>query len=396
VNFTDPDKFLAHWHGPEVFEPGLERIKPFFDIWKKNFNSNLKIITIAGTNGKGETALYLETILRKLNLKTALWTSPHLNSVCERVRLNSISVEKKQMLKCFETVSNLARKNNVQLSYYEFVFASFLQASLEFSPDYLILEVGMGGRLDAVNLFDAHIVAIPSISRDHMSFLGQSYREILNEKLGVIRPGIPVMTCFRNSYLRQLASDVCAKKQAIYSDIVQGDKKIAQLNYHLRNKKLAFNVAKFLAPSLQYFDLDEISDSMPARAEKVTLNDKTFIFVGAHNTDGMRQLVERKNEYDCVALGLSQRTDDEMIAILKMARLLTKNLVLFDFDHPRAMKFFEKRSFVQNLLGSEVQFKILGSDEFVENLPGKSILVAGSYYFLGSVRSYYPGLQSTI
>lgn len=147
-----------------------------------------KIVTVAGTNGKGSCVAALESMLRAHGLRVGSYTSPHLTRYNERVRIDGVEVDDAQLCEAFATVD--AARGSVSLTYFEFgtlaAFHLFAQSQL----DVAILEVGLGGRLDAVNLLDADIAVITSIALDHVDWLGSTREAIGSEKAGILRAGI--------------------------------------------------------------------------------------------------------------------------------------------------------------------------------------------------------------
>ena len=147
---------------------------------------NARIITVAGTNGKGTTVATLEKLLQAAGRTTGAYTSPHLQDYNERVRLNGTDISDPVLVSAFEKVEEARGK--VSLTYFEFgtlaAFVAFADAGVE---DW-ILEVGLGGRLDAVNVLDADFAVITSIDIDHIGFLGDNREVIGFEKAGILRP----------------------------------------------------------------------------------------------------------------------------------------------------------------------------------------------------------------
>ena len=149
------------------------------------------VITVAGTNGKGSTVAAYESWLHQAGFSVASYTSPHLLQYNERVKLNRKMVDDAALCAAFEAVDQ-ARKQTA-LTYFEFGTLAALQLIQNFQPDYAILEVGLGGRLDAVNIIDADLLHLTPISIDHQSWLGDDREKIGFEKAGVLRAHRPVI-----------------------------------------------------------------------------------------------------------------------------------------------------------------------------------------------------------
>ena len=156
-----------------------------------------KIVHVAGTNGKGSVCAYLQAILMAEGKRTGFFTSPHLVSVNERIRVDNIQINNETFLKVFRKVLKIVRQmveDGIEHpSYFEFLFGMGMTAFAETDVEYIILETGLGGRLDATNAIDNPALAIiTSISLDHTAILGDTIEKIAGEKAGIIKPGVPV------------------------------------------------------------------------------------------------------------------------------------------------------------------------------------------------------------
>lgn len=186
------DQWLAYLEAihPKEIDLGLDRV---LLVLRKLFPRKppARVITVAGTNGKGSAVAAVETLLRAAGRSTGAYTSPHLQRYNERVRLNGTDISDQALISAFETVEKA--RGSVSLTYFEFgtlaAFVAFADAGVE---DW-VLEVGLGGRLDAVNTLDAYFVILTSVDIDHVAFLGDNREVIGFEKAGVLRPGIPAV-----------------------------------------------------------------------------------------------------------------------------------------------------------------------------------------------------------
>ena len=157
-------------------------------------------VLIAGTNGKGSTAATLTSILRASGLKTGLYTSPHLVRINERTRINGVEISDHDFAKLHGKINRVAEKlvENTELPWHPSFFEMMTAIAFEYfareKVDVEVLEVGMGGRLDATNVVDPKVSVITDISLDHQKFLGNTVGEIAREKVGIIRPGGAVVT----------------------------------------------------------------------------------------------------------------------------------------------------------------------------------------------------------
>ena len=145
-----------------------------------------KIITVAGTNGKGSTVSFLESILCKNNINVGTFTSPHILKYNERIKINGKEVDDESLLNVFELIDQ--KRGDTTLTYFEFATLSAFYLFSKADLDVVVLEVGLGGRLDATNIIDSDVSIITSIGIDHTEFLGDTIDSIALEKAGVMRP----------------------------------------------------------------------------------------------------------------------------------------------------------------------------------------------------------------
>ncbi len=187
--------WLAHCERlhPKTIDMGLDRVKAVAQRMCLSFEC--PIITVAGTNGKGSTCAMLESILGQAGYRTGVYTSPHLVHFEERLRLRGEAVKADELLPSFARVelARTADGDEISLSYFEFTTLAILDCIAQAGVDVAILEVGLGGRLDAVNILDADCAIITSIDLDHMELLGPDRESIGREKAGIMRTGRPVV-----------------------------------------------------------------------------------------------------------------------------------------------------------------------------------------------------------
>ena len=174
---------------PVAIDMGLDRVKTVADRMALRFDC--PVITVAGTNGKGSTCAMLEAVLLQAGYRTGVYTSPHLVRFEERCRLHGESASAEEFAQAFAAVE--AVRGDVSLTYFEFSTLAILHLMAHASLDVAILEVGLGGRLDAVNIIDADCAVITSIDIDHTAILGKDRESIGFEKAGIMRAGRPVI-----------------------------------------------------------------------------------------------------------------------------------------------------------------------------------------------------------
>ncbi|MFM8466273.1 MAG: bifunctional tetrahydrofolate synthase/dihydrofolate synthase [Oxalobacteraceae bacterium] len=170
---------------PKAIDMGLERVASVAQ--RLGVQVNCPVITVGGTNGKGSTCAMLESMLLQGGYRVGLYTSPHLLHFNERARINGEPVTDTLLCDCFEQVE--AVRADVSLTYFEFTTLAILKLFVHAGLDAVILEVGLGGRLDAVNIIDADVAIVTSVDLDHMEYLGDTREKIGHEKAGIFRQG---------------------------------------------------------------------------------------------------------------------------------------------------------------------------------------------------------------
>ncbi len=195
-----PARSLAEWleyiesiH-PKSIQLGLERVAEVRKVL--NRSSRAVLLTVAGTNGKGSTCAMLEAILVAAGYRVGLYTSPHLFRYNERVRLNGAPVSDSRLCAAFESVERA--RGGTALTYFEFGTLASWEIFAAEALDAAILEVGLGGRLDAVNAFDCDCAVLTGVALDHMDYLGGTREAIGAEKAGIFRKGKPAIVADTN------------------------------------------------------------------------------------------------------------------------------------------------------------------------------------------------------
>lgn len=175
--------YLESLHSSEI-DLGLTRIGEVAKRLSIDF-SFAKVITVAGTNGKGTTCAFIEQTLLGRNKTVAVYSSPHIERFNERLRINQNDVADQPIINAFKKIEQA--RQTISLTYYEYTtLAAFLVLMIE-RPEYIVLEVGLGGRLDATNIIDADIAVITTVDLDHQLFLGNDRETIGREKAGILR-----------------------------------------------------------------------------------------------------------------------------------------------------------------------------------------------------------------
>ncbi|WP_448554758.1 bifunctional tetrahydrofolate synthase/dihydrofolate synthase [Thalassotalea montiporae] len=181
--------YLETIHNQEI-DLGLARISQVAERLNIDL-SFAKVITVAGTNGKGTTCAFIENYLLSLQQQVAVYSSPHIERFNERLRINKVDVDDQPWIAALTAVEQA--RAEISLTYYEFTTLAGLLILQQQQPSYIILEVGLGGRLDATNMIDADIAVVTSVDLDHQAFLGNTREAIGFEKAGIFRSNKPAI-----------------------------------------------------------------------------------------------------------------------------------------------------------------------------------------------------------
>ena len=303
----------------------------------------MKVIHVAGTNGKGSVCAFLSEMLTLAGKKTALFTSPHLVRINERFQINNVPISDELFLESYQKVQaaidGMVKDGLPHATYFELLYAVAMVAFQKEKAEYVVLETGLGGRLDATNTIEHPIATvITSISLDHTEILGDTIEKIAGEKAGIIKEGVPVIYDGRNeeaekvikNRAKELHAPAFALKEEMYEILGNTDKSIdfcLNCGYYEHAKV----TAPYLAPyqvvnsSLALLAMDvidpkqEISQDLRIRAIKETKWQGRMetvlpgvIVDGAHNADGIAQFVKTVQS---VTGALSDRT-----AVLRCGR----------------------------------------------------------------------------
>ena len=197
--------------GGSAYRPGLERILAM-DTHLEYPHRTFKSIHVAGTNGKGSTSHILASVLQSAGYKVGLYTSPHLLDFRERIKVNGLSIAEKYVVQFIER--HAAYFELEQISFFEMTVGMVFDHFRESQVDYAIVEVGLGGRLDATNIIIPVLSVITNIGLDHTEFLGTTRAQIAKEKAGIIKRGIPVVVGQKDEETQKVFEEIALKQFA--------------------------------------------------------------------------------------------------------------------------------------------------------------------------------------
>lgn len=294
-----------------------------------NPDRDFKVIHVAGTNGKGSTCAFFGSILKTAGYNVGMFTSPHLVKINERIKINGEDISDEDFLTAFlrvkQTVDNVIEDDGEHPSFFEYIFLVGMEAFKNACVEYVVLEVGLGGRLDATNVIDKPAVSvITSVSMDHMEILGDTIEKIAEEKAGIIKKDVPVIFYGGNPAVENVVAEKATEVGTVAvsikdSDIIINSKtnksidfcmvssydKYGVLSVPFVMEYQTINAALVIAAidSLVHRNIlkvspDDIKNGLmatkwPGRMEQV----REHVFIdGAHNYDGVLQFKNFVNE----------------------------------------------------------------------------------------------------
>ena len=431
----------------ESLNQNNEKLKKIYELLGKPCE-NKKIVHIAGTNGKGSTATFLENIFFAAGYSVAKFTSPHILRFNERILVNKEMISDEDVVRYCEAVMNVLEENGLQINFFEIATSVALLYFKEKNPDFIFLETGLGGRYDATNIVKSTIAAITNVSFDHVALLGNSLYEIADRKVGIIKNR---QLCIYAQNLAELEEAVkretdnsvnvlekykgfqaeldnqnyktivkiVENKNSKESGNIKKFENIEKINNNKNNLKktfilplfgkfqannflIAYEIAKIYGISDKVIQkgLDEIS--LAGRFEIFSKNPATILDV-AHNDDSVKVLTENLNELfkdDEVIFVLSVLGTKDIANIFK--RILEKNYKIFITSLKEVAYGLSAEEIKKNLENSNISTKnIIFEDDILQayNQAKKMILkndnsykvivVCGSFYEIAKFKKLF-------
>ena len=342
--------------GSTAYKPGLEKMRTF-SAYLGNPHDLFPSVHVAGTNGKGSTSHMLSSALQAMGYKVGLYTSPHLLDFSERIRVNGQVVESRFIIDFVQ--QHKAFFIDQKLSFFEITvgmaFAYFAQEKV----DYAIIEVGLGGRLDATNIISPLLSIITNIGLDHTEFLGNSLAEIACEKGGIIKENIPVVvgeSCDETlPVFRKLSKEKAAKLILAEASDIPYFPMDLRGNYQEKNRQTAYTALMILlgneVPEKAICGFSKVIETTGIRGrwEEIESMPKVVVDV-THNAEGFQQLVEEWKTISYIQLHLvlgfvKGKNVKEILSLLPREA----NVYLCAPDIPRAMEVEEIEPIAQSL-----------------------------------------------
>ena len=298
--------------GKDAYNPGLKNVSKFIN--ELNLPKNqLKYIHVGGTNGKGSTCSFISSILQEAGYKVGTFSSPHFYDYRERIKINNTKIEKSFIVDFIDKNKNIIE--TLGLSFFELSFGLCLSYFNQKKVDYAVIEVGLGGRLDATNIINPLVSVITNISYDHMDILGDSLEKIAKEKAGIIKKNSKIIIGERNSEVDKIFIN---KSKDISSSLVfasdnYSEKIYSDIDYLNKNINTAIYACKAL--SLKNINQNSILRGIKNVAINTNMfgrwsiidNNPKIIFDAAHNEGGFESIGKQlsKLSYDKLFVLLS-------------------------------------------------------------------------------------------
>jgi dihydrofolate synthase/folylpolyglutamate synthase len=374
------------------------------------------VVHVAGSNGKGSTSSFVNAILRDAGLSTALYTSPHLNDFRERIRLNGSLVSKEALIAATKKIRKVY--DPTRTTFFEFTTAVAFDCIAQAAPDMAIIEVGLGGRLDATNTTKPVVTVITDISREHEDYLGVGIASVAREKAGIVKKGIPLITGAARKDAREVIRGVATEAGAPVREFGRDFRGVRTstnrfryesehwvlddltpprpVSYQLKNASIAIAVIEELL-SQGYSVSEEAVRSGVSRMQfagrfELLRRNPDVLIDGAHTPEGMRLL---KNAFMTIypqvrplmLMGLLQDKDYEKL--VRIIAPLAREVVCVRPQGDRSLDPNKLAAIIREM-GIPVQTaeSIVGGFDLLMSkaTPDDVILAAGSLYMIGPVR----------
>lgn len=414
--------WLDYWSHVHVtgIDLGLERVIPVAERLGVT-QPDAKVLTVAGTNGKGSTTTTLAAILNAQGYNVGLYQSPHIYRFNERVKLQGLEVDDQTLIDAFVAVDQARRECDLSLSFFE---ATTLAAFVIFKHracDVWVLEVGLGGRLDVVNVVDPNVAVITNIGLDHTDWLGDTIEKIAFEKAGIIRPNIPVVfggDQVLPEAIRKKAEDCQAQLHVLNRDYFYqyandgqswmfassgSTLKLPVGSLALENISTA--VAAILLSGLEVTQeaiaQGILNAKLQGRFEVREIAGKTVIFDAGHNPHGvefllkqLRNFLHYNKQYSEVISVFSMLADKDINSVVNLLKDTVRMWKIAQLTVPRAAEITQLDDALQNQVVQHYDsVKLAFKSALEESKNNQLILVCGSFHTLEAVWEYLEECQ---
>ena len=383
-------------YGTQVhgIRPGLETTWRLVDALGVD-PARMKFIHVAGTNGKGSVCAMLDSICRAAGLKTGLFTSPHLITFRERIRVDGEMIGEDEVAARLTAIRHLSKSWNPAPTFFEITTALALAHFQSARVDIVVLETGMGGRLDSTNIVTPLVSVLTPIDLDHERWLGATLAEIAGEKAGIVKPGVPVVSARQPDAAAAVIRHIAFEQRAPLHEVGAPVENIAiglAGSYQLWNAALAIHALEraglMIPPDAIQRGLASVS--WPGRFQRIG---ERIVLDGAHNPAAARCLVETWREVFGEAkatLVLSVLRDKNLRGICEVLLPIAARVIAVAVQNPRSSSAREICDAVRRIAP---EFPITGAPCLRDALDtagtfGDPILVAGSLFLVGETLAF--------
>lgn len=400
--FTKVEDAL-HWMEERRFNTkGIDVFQTYMNSLN-NPQHDIPCIHIAGTNGKGSTLHYISQMLQSANYQVGTFTSPYLESHFDRIRINDQNIPDSTFLE----IVNIHYQSwcDLQLNMFEI---DFVIASLYFQkmkPDFVLYEVGLGGRTDATNVVSPMVSIITNIGMDHMEYLGETYEKIAKEKAGIIKECTPLITAEDKDICLQVFQTICNEKQSTLLKTNKANVHIddhgLQFSYQMISVKLnntplyqENNLCCALEAILFLKNEDKITISTQQMQDGLSrsqwkgrfeiVHEQPLVIIdGAHNKEGIEALCASMKPYEDIHIIFSALKDKEHDIMLETLLKISDDITVCEFGFYRSSTCMELAK--QYPVHRVKDYRIAIKDALQKK---GTILITGSLYFISDVRKY--------
>ena len=391
-SFEDALKYLD-WLCIFGVKEGLERIKALTAALGEPQNF-YKTIHVAGTNGKGSVCAMLAEILKAQGLRVGLFTSPHLESYCERIKINGVNISEKDFAEMIFRV----KACNVTATHFEVLTAAAFEYFKERAVDIAVIEVGLGGTFDSTNIITPELSIITNVALDHENILGD-LENIARNKAGIIKEKIPVVTGATGKPLEIIRAVASEKNSPLYEITTPADVEInLRGEYQKINAAIAIKAAQLLGVDAEKICAALKRVEWAGRFEIIENSSGVYVIDGAHNPHGalaLRESLDKNFPHGkrvWVFGALHDKNFDEMIKILFRAE---DYVIVTPPDSERAAS-------TEILCATLRKYQIpcaaiednIEAIERLKNSAGDVKIIAGSLYLIGKVRKIFINILS--
>jgi dihydrofolate synthase/folylpolyglutamate synthase len=359
-----------------------------------------KFIHVAGTNGKGSVCAFAHSLLKASKVNAGLFTSPHLINFRERIKDAERMISPAELVEGIELLKKTCQSWENHPTFFELAFAAAMRWFQQRERDWVILETGLGGRLDATNTMTPAVSVITSISYDHQNVLGNTLKEIASEKAGIIKPGVPVVTLRQSPDVMQVLTQTARERGAPLT-IVTTPHRGYQLGlygqHQMWNAALAVTALKVAGFKMTDHILRDglLKVDWPARFQR--LESGRIIIDGAHNPDSAETLVRTWHQAfpgEKAAIVFGGVTSKDIIATMRALQPIAARWHFAPFQSPRAVPPEELGAALNSTYGGIVKSEIhseIASALVAARKGPERVLVAGSLYLAGEMLAHLRG-----